>query len=248
MRSGNSSMTVELVPSGSRSSSLLFGHEQLARPDRSQQGLVVHAFSSRKSELIGASLGASSLGGGADLRPVPGEPANTYRGCEGMKVAVTRRVLTVASVLGLVVLSGACAQTSPDGQPTDSSSPTAYDPSAEGADWKPQGEAAVEKSYQDYLTYLQKSMQITNPPDVELVRYVSVDDWPHVISECITSAGFPVRVSQGGVVLDGDIPDEQADAMNLAWYTCQAGYPADQRTQEPLPRVRAEKQYVGVMA
>ncbi|MEK8229318.1 hypothetical protein NKG05_30585 [Oerskovia sp. M15] len=56
-----------------------------------------------------------------------------------MKASVTRRVVTVASVLGLVMLSGACAQTSPDGQPTDSASPAAYDPSAEGADWKPQG-------------------------------------------------------------------------------------------------------------
>jgi hypothetical protein len=157
--------------------------------------------------------------------------------------SVARPGLVVACIIGLGALSGACAAPSPQVQPTGSASATAFDPSAEGADWQPRGEAALEEGYQDYLEYLQKTLQVSDPPDVALVRFVSVDDWPHIVSECITSAGFPVRISQGGVVLDGDVPDEQADALNLAWYTCQAAYPVDQRTQEPLPRVRAEKQY-----
>lgn len=67
---------------------------------------------------------------------------------------------------------------------------------------------------------------VTNPPEVEIVRVVSLADWPQTYAQCLTQAGFPSTSSGDGGV-STDIPAGQDEAADLASYECHAKYPVD---------------------
>ena len=70
-------------------------------------------------------------------------------------------------------------------------------------------------------------------PEVDLVRFVSLEDWPLAYSECLTERGFPATVSEdGGVGTQVRAGQEQAAAM--ARYECGAEYPTDPKYTVPL--------------
>lgn len=97
--------------------------------------------------------------------------------------------------------------------------------------------------HQEQLDGLAEQKMVEDPPQVDLVRFVTVDEWPQAQVDCLAASGFTFEVRQGGLILVGDVPPEQAEALNLAGYRCAVMYAADPRTQVPLPRVRAELQY-----
>lgn len=112
--------------------------------------------------------------------------------------------------------------------------------SAPGTDWD---DVAIDASAvrAQYLQEFAELLNIEDPPDVEVVREVSVTEFGATLAQCLTEAGYPVKESGGGVRLDGTISD--SSAYNLASYVCMAQYPGDPRAASGLPRVRAEMQY-----
>lgn len=71
-------------------------------------------------------------------------------------------------------------------------------------------------------------------PEVEQRRVVSAAEWDAVHAQCVTEMGFSATVMAGGGVSYGQIPDEQAEAQNLAVYICQVRYPRDPSYLLPL--------------
>lgn len=112
--------------------------------------------------------------------------------------------------------------------------------SAPGTDWDDL-EIDVEGLRRERLASFATFAKIENPPEVDVVREVSATDAAQVKVDCMIAAGYPVRVSQEGVLLDGEVSD--ARAYNLQMYVCEAQYPTDPRVGLVLPRVRAEMQY-----
>lgn len=111
-----------------------------------------------------------------------------------------------------------------------------------GEDWD-LDRADLLRLYESRLGELAQRLMVASPPDVELVRFVTAEEWPQAQVDCLAGAGFSYRASQGGIALVGDVPPNQIDALNLATYQCSAMYAADPRTQLTLPRLRAEMQY-----
>lgn len=112
--------------------------------------------------------------------------------------------------------------------------------SAPGTDWDdvPFDAEAVRAAN---LRQFAEVARIDNPPDVDIVAEVALDEVGYRQAQCMQEAGYPVEASQGGVVLAGQVADP--GAYNLALYVCTAQYPTDPRASLPLPRVRAEVQY-----
>ncbi|QHC54510.1 hypothetical protein [Rathayibacter tanaceti] len=78
-------------------------------------------------------------------------------------------------------------------------------------------------------------------PVVEVVRKVSLDEWPASQAECMTDAGFPKEVDNGGI--GGFVPEGQEEAHDLASYICSASYPLDDEFSAPLSRSRLTELY-----
>lgn len=114
--------------------------------------------------------------------------------------------------------------------------------SAPGTDWDDL-DLDVESLRREYLATYAEIAGIDDPPEVEVVREVSTSEAPQTKADCMVAAGYPVRVSQEGIILDGEVPDDQIHAYNLQMYVCSAQYPTDPRVGSVLPRVRAEMQY-----
>ncbi len=77
------------------------------------------------------------------------------------------------------------------------------------------------------------SFGITAPPDVALVRWISIEETAPTYVACLDAQGFPAKVTgdSSGVDLSG-IPESQQEAMRLALYICRAQYTVDPRYQQ----------------
>lgn len=71
-------------------------------------------------------------------------------------------------------------------------------------------------------------------PEVEQVRVVSPSEWNEVIAQCVKGQGFAASANPDGGISYGAIPDEQAEAQNLAVYVCRVKYPIDPSFSLPL--------------
>lgn len=70
-------------------------------------------------------------------------------------------------------------------------------------------------------------------PEVELIRWTEgpTEHWT-AVAQCLTDRGFPAeaKVDARGVIFpNGGSPEEQNDALDIAWYVCQAEYSLDPR-------------------
>lgn len=158
----------------------------------------------------------------------------------------TRR-LSLLALCGVAAVSlSSCTGSDGGGSLGSTKSDEAATPGGEippaGGDWD-LDYAELLRLHEAQLDDLAAQMMIDDPPEVPLVRFVSSEDWPQAQADCLAGSGFSFEVSQGGIGVVGDVPPEQTDALNLAVYRCSVMYPADPRTQIPLPRVRAEMQY-----
>lgn len=69
-----------------------------------------------------------------------------------------------------------------------------------------------------------KSMNLSDPPDVKLVRWTDMSNFAPTIVKCFTEQGFGAH-AEGGTQLQFDqVPKSQERAFNLALYTCEAQY------------------------
>lgn len=71
-------------------------------------------------------------------------------------------------------------------------------------------------------------------PSVEVVRYVTPDEWAPAIAECMTAAGFEVRAHPDGGIGAELPPAGQEEAQAVANYTCMLQYPFDPIYTQPL--------------
>lgn len=82
----------------------------------------------------------------------------------------------------------------------------------------PGGSLSVEEQTAD----LARSLNITDPPDVEPVRVVAPEDRGPLVEACLAEEGYSSASEQG-------IPTEQIAAYDLASFVCLASYPVDPR-------------------
>lgn len=153
-----------------------------------------------------------------------------------------RRVHGAAVIAALPLALGACSAGSGVEDPDSSGAGPEASGTTQADDWQ-QGSDELIAEYRAYLVDLAGSLGLEDPPEVEMVRFVSNDEWAGIQVERLAEQGIQAAVGgQGGVVFD-EVPAEQVETVNLAAYTCEAMYPIDPRTQTPLPRVRAVMQY-----
>jgi hypothetical protein len=94
------------------------------------------------------------------------------------------------------------------------------------------------------LAALAKVFNIEAPPEVDLVRFVSPNEWLPAQLECLTEEGFPVTSTPDGQGISGAaVRPEQADAYKLAMYICQAQYSQDPRYSAELNESQLEYLY-----
>lgn len=69
-------------------------------------------------------------------------------------------------------------------------------------------------------------MLLEDPPDepIEMIRYVTLEEQPYAIQECMADYGFTINVDGPGAY-NAEYPSDQRDAYRLAKYTCVARYP-----------------------
>ncbi len=103
--------------------------------------------------------------------------------------------------------------------------------------------AQIMSSYRQWAAEMAGISHVSNPPEVELKRFVATSEWAQVQVDCMIQAGFSASANPQGGIEYADVPKEQGSALNLAAYVCQLQYPVDPRTHLALPRVRAEMQY-----
>lgn len=97
---------------------------------------------------------------------------------------------------------------------------------------------------QSWLADIAQQRNLTDQPDVDLVRYVAIDDWDQAMVDCLHEAGWTsAAVDEAGGVLSGDVPTAQVGAMNLAFYTCAAEYSIEPKYLAPLSDAQLEVMY-----
>lgn len=97
--------------------------------------------------------------------------------------------------------------------------------------------AAEQLSDEDVRAELAASLaeeyDVTDPPDVAIVREVKPDEAGTIRAECMTEAGWPNQVLPDGAV-QYDYTDDQADDFNLAVYTCELQFPVEAKYTRPF--------------
>jgi hypothetical protein len=89
-----------------------------------------------------------------------------------------------------------------------------------------QGETALQQQIDDSWSDFRSAHPDVERPQVEVVRVISMEEWPTVIADCLVEAGFAVTASNGGIAYD-NVATAQAEPFAVAQYVCNATYPLD---------------------
>lgn len=108
---------------------------------------------------------------------------------------------------------------------------------AEVADSEPMSEAEgrldVEGRHAEELRGLADDLGIVDPPAVDVVRVVALDESVGARQLCMEELGFPVEGPTAGI-LEWEVSEGQQEAFSLALYTCTARYPIAAEDMAPL--------------
>lgn len=88
---------------------------------------------------------------------------------------------------------------------------------------------------------LASSLGIDDPPDVDIIRMISPEDWAPTVVNCLIESGYEASVTSDGQSVDLSVNIEQSEAANLALYTCRAQYPVDPAQSGPLTDEQKER-------
>ena len=100
-------------------------------------------------------------------------------------------------------------------------------------DWEPPvqitpeeySEAELDRYYQDRLQENASSLEVSQPPDVSLMRWsMGSFEYAANMASCLQEAGFPAVAKGRHYVLDPGVPSSQLDSLNLASYACSGKY------------------------
>lgn len=87
----------------------------------------------------------------------------------------------------------------------------------------------------DQLAAEADAFGILEPPIVDIVRIVPLNEWAQTIVDCMVEAGFPaVLTDDGEGVSYSGVAPELAQQLDLAQYVCDAKYPVDPANSIPL--------------
>ncbi|MHA6669748.1 hypothetical protein ACX3O0_12865 [Homoserinimonas sp. A447] len=78
--------------------------------------------------------------------------------------------------------------------------------------------------------------------EIERIRFVTPEEWPEAIAECLTGMGFEATASADGGI-EMSYANEQAEPAELAHYTCGAKYPVHPKYSQPLNEAQLEYLY-----
>lgn len=134
----------------------------------------------------------------------------------------TRRWCGLASA---VLLGAALVSCSPKAEPEMPAAPTA------DADTAREMIAAANDEAWEQLSSMFPGVE---RPEVEQIRVVGTAEWGKVLTRCIEEQGFPASATSDGGISYGTIPEEQAEAQNIAVYICRVQYPTDPSALLPL--------------
>jgi hypothetical protein len=86
-------------------------------------------------------------------------------------------------------------------------------------------EEQAKQIYLDDLPSMAEFDRVTDPPEVEFVRWTSRTDLGPTMEACLREQGFESAGSGSTLDFPGDLPASQYDAQNRAMYICHAKYP-----------------------
>jgi hypothetical protein len=78
--------------------------------------------------------------------------------------------------------------------------------------------------------------------DVDRIRFVTPEEWPQAIADCLTEQGFEASVSRDGGV-ETSYTAEQEEPTELARYGCNAKYPVHPKYSQPLNEAQLKYLY-----
>lgn len=83
---------------------------------------------------------------------------------------------------------------------------------------------------------LAESYGIENPPQIEAVRLITLDEWASSQIACLSEEGYDAGLTEDGQGIKYPSFSEPAltTALNLAIYTCEVRYPVSPRYMQPL--------------
>lgn len=149
-----------------------------------------------------------------------------------------RRIAKLTAAVVVCVLTAtaavACSGSGSDPQATETVGST--------KDWTTTSDQWM-SLYREMLEFRAGGAGIVDPPEVEIVRIVPIEEWAEAQVSCLAEEGFAASAHPGGAVEYADVPSEQGPLLNLAAYLCEAKYPYDVRRNEKLPEKQATAQY-----
>lgn len=97
-------------------------------------------------------------------------------------------------------------------------------------------DAETQTYLEDNAEVLAQQLGIADPPDVQPIRFITLNEWGSTQVACLVDAGFDVTESADG---DGVSYPQLSDpalrqSLNLAIYTCELQYPTEQKYMTPL--------------
>lgn len=95
-----------------------------------------------------------------------------------------------------------------------------------------------EFTWEDHVASMRKMSNLTSWPEVERIRYVSMEEYSTLQAQCFTEAGFPSTVENDGTSFSTSNAEGQEEAFALVSYTCSLQYPMDLRYAQALTRTQ----------
>lgn len=139
-------------------------------------------------------------------------------------------LLAIAGATGILAGCVSAPPTTPD--------PVVPDQTVTGS------EAIVQADLDNAWASVESEFPEARRPDVEIVRFVDLDDIATTLADCLVDAGWSnVTATPDNGIDSGDVPTEQAEAYSVAYYTCYAMYPLNPRYNTPLSDDQVKRLY-----
>lgn len=144
----------------------------------------------------------------------------------------------IGAMVVLFTLAG-CAGASTDAR-TATVESSQSSPSAEATAQEASTASAAEVSFQQSQQFTIEYYGLTEDmvPEVEVVRWIAPEERDQVRSECMSDLGFPESPDGGWNYIE-----EQAQALGVAMYTCDAMYRIDEIYEQPYGDAEHQRYY-----
>lgn len=88
---------------------------------------------------------------------------------------------------------------------------------------------------EEFLIQLAERRNIANPPEIELIRWISLSEFGPTMVDCLVEQGYDVKLTpdQDGIDYTA-VPQNVGASLMLADYICNAQYSVDPRYSAPL--------------